>query len=1150
MNILPIIAAAACGAALADGVSFDFAADAGAIKPLHGVNNAPVRANGSQDEFKAAGIPYVRTHDTAGAWGGAHYVDIPNVFPNFDADENDPASYDFAFTDAYLKPIADAGCQIFYRLGVTIENDWKIKAYNIYPPKDFAKWARICEHVVRHYNEGWADGFKWGIEYWEIWNEPENPPMWRGTREQFYEMYRVAANHLKTKFPHIKVGGYASCGFYVVDDPDKGRRSPLYREFVPWFTEFCKYVQAPETKAPLDFFSWHLYITGDTPVERIATHAAYVRKTLDDAGLEATENIFNEWNIFRIRGVDQWDVAKSHVGAANVAAAFCRMQTTSIDKAMYYDACPTRCYCGLFYYPSMKTTPCYEAFRAWNELAKLGSSVPARSGVDGVYAAAARNGAARAFLLANVGNKERRLDVAADGSRYTLYRVDERHAKLTADGAWSGGAVDVPGNGIVLALSGVELDAKPSSSSRDTSIDGVQSGAQAAVEESYDFRKRLEVVHEAGRRDPAAKPAADEFAFVDGAVVRMPADADEVMALAAKDFCDYLDVSMGVSARLARGGRGAVEIAIDGSLPPRTHRIETGNGVRITAADSRAAAQALYHLEDMMNFRRAPFLKRGVERRRSMFSPRMTHSGWAVDVFPDAHLAQMAHAGMDAIVIFVKDVDKTKGAVYQDVRDVIRRAKRYGLDTYLYSYVVAFVHPDDPGAKEKFESTYGRIAAAYPEAKGIVFVGESCQFPTKDERAQPRTWDNRIPGDNRPTAGWWPCRDYPDWVRAVKASIDAHSKGMEIVFWTYNWGKQPVQPRMELIDALPRDITLMATFEMFEPQVKRNGLNAPSADYSLSFEGPGRYFASEAERAHERGMKLYSMSNTGGLTWDFGVIPYQPCPFQWKRRYDGIVKAQRDWGLSGLMECHHYGWWPSFVSELEKETFTEGGIPFDQHIRMIAARDFGAENVERAIEAWKLWSDAARDYVASDDNQYGPFRMGPAYPYNFGGKWIANKEFPCPPYASFGVGIARLNYLDRNGYNPKAGQVTQVDVEKMNKELALLEDMREALGRGADIFDSIATEKARSMARLGRFMQRTVITAINVKHGAIAHCAGDKAAVLEWAKKEYANAKAALPLVEADSRLGWEPSMEYVGGPEQIRWKLDRMTQTYPDLAE
>ena len=680
----------------------------------------------------------------------------------------------------------------------------------------------------------------------------------------------------------------------------------------------------------------------------------------------------------------------------------------------------------------------------------------------------------------------------------------------------------------------------------------------AIAEAPYEFRKRLDTVHEAGRRDPAAKPEADEFAFRDGAVVAVPKVSDEVMAVAAKDFCDYLDVSMGVSARFARGaaGRGqpalpSLEIAIDTSLPARVYRIETGNGVKVTAADARAAAQALYHLEDLMNLRGAPFLKKGTENRRTMFSPRMTHSGWAVDVFPDAYLAQIAHAGMDAIVIFVKDVDKTKGAAYQDVRDVILRAKRFGLDTYLYSYVVAFVHPDDPNAKEKFDATYGRIAAAYPEAKGIVFVGESCQFPTKDERAQPRTHRNRIPGDSRPVAGWWPCRDYPDWVRAVKKSIDAHSQGMEIVFWTYNWGKKPVQPRLELIDNLPQDITLMATFEMFEPQVKRNGLNAPIADYSLSFEGPGRYFASEAERAHKRGLRLYSMSNTGGVTWDYGSIPYQPCPYQWKRRYDGIVKAHRDWGLSGLMECHHYGWWPSFLNELEKEAFTEGGIPFEKHIRLIAARDFGAANVERVIEAWKLWSGTARDYVASNANQYGPFRTGPSYPYNFGGRHIANSEFPISAHAT-NKNIARYNYLDKSSYYPEKGEMGTIDVEKMNKELELLKDMRAALGKGADIFDSIAAslpparaEKARRMAGLGRFMERTVITAINVKHGAMAHRAGDKAAVREWAKKEYANAKAALPLVEADSRLGWEPSMEYVGGPEQIRWKLARMRQTY-----
>ena len=105
---------------------------------------------------------------------------------------SDPASYDFAFTDAYLKPVAEAGTEVFYRLGVTIENFWTIKAYRIDPPKDFGKWARICEHIIRHYNEGWADGFRWNLRYWEVWCEPENPPLWQGTREQFFELYRVA----------------------------------------------------------------------------------------------------------------------------------------------------------------------------------------------------------------------------------------------------------------------------------------------------------------------------------------------------------------------------------------------------------------------------------------------------------------------------------------------------------------------------------------------------------------------------------------------------------------------------------------------------------------------------------------------------------------------------------------------------------------------------------------------------------------------------------------------------------------------------------------------------------------------------------------------------------------------------------------------
>ena len=673
----------------------------------------------------------------------------------------------------------------------------------------------------------------------------------------------------------------------------------------------------------------------------------------------------------------------------------------------------------------------------------------------------------------------------------------------------------------------------------------------AGVESPYDFRKRLETVHEPGRRDPQAVPSPDEFVFSDGAVVALPGDADEVLTTAAEDFVDYLKVSMSVKAAVGRGrAEAALSVTTDKSMPERSCRIDAGERVRITAADSRAAAQALYHLEDMMNLRCAPFLKKGSRTRRALFSPRMTHSGWGLDVFPDAHLAQIAHAGMDAIVIFITGVDRTRGVPRQNVADIIRRAKRRGLDTYLYCKFPPSEHPDTPEAKKSFDETYGRVAAAYPEAKGFVFVGESCQFPTKDERAHIVPWKKNR-NDMRRTSGWWPCRDWPDWLKAVRSAVDSRGGKQEIVFWTYNWGRCPVGPRLDLIGALPADITLMATFEMFEPQVKRNGLRAPSADYSLSFEGPGRYFSSEAKAACGRGIKLYSMSNTGGLTWDYGTIPYQPCPYQWKRRYDNIVKAGRDWKLSGLMECHHYGWHPSFISELEKEAFTEGGIPFDEHIRMIAERDYGRENVGRVLEAWKLWSDAARDFVASNVNQYGPFRIGPAYPYNYGGRHIKNTEFPISKNAT-NKNITRYNYLDRDSYSPEGGEVGPLDCASLKKELELLEEMRTSLGTGAGIFEEIAAGAggrrravAKRMARLGRFMQRTVITAINVKNGAVAHRAGDREKVFEWARREYANAKAALPLVEADSRLGWEPTMEYAGGPEQIRWKLKRMVETY-----
>ena len=127
-------------------ITVDFSDIKGPVKPVNGVGQPPMLGFSDDSLFHyltEAGVPFSRLHDTGGAFGKNLYVDIPNLFRDFDADENDPSSYDFLFTDELMGSLDKAGVRPYFRLGVTIENAAARKAYRVFPPKDFAKWARI-----------------------------------------------------------------------------------------------------------------------------------------------------------------------------------------------------------------------------------------------------------------------------------------------------------------------------------------------------------------------------------------------------------------------------------------------------------------------------------------------------------------------------------------------------------------------------------------------------------------------------------------------------------------------------------------------------------------------------------------------------------------------------------------------------------------------------------------------------------------------------------------------------------------------------------------------------------------------------------------------------------------------------------------------
>ncbi len=403
-------------------IKVDFSKNAGAMRDMHSVNNGPFEARGGGNEkmFSDIGVPFARTHDSSfyAGYGGAHTVDVHRIFPDFDKDENVAENYDFTLTDKYIGEIIACGTKVFYRLGASIEHE--IKKYGTYPPKDYLKWAKICEHIIRHYNEKWADGFEYGIEYWEIWNEPDcrnangSNPCWQGTDEEFYEFFTVAFKHLKKCFPLLKIGGPAMCG----------PCDAMWDELLPYLKEYDAY---------LDFYSFHGYF----PEPHCFTDGVLkFEEMLKNYGMPRGELILNEWNYVR-----DWVTAIRYSYKTLItykAASFCLacmldMQTrTKLDHFMYYDARPTL-WNGLIDNRSMEYYPPFYAFKIFGDMYRLKNQAVSETDEKDIFACAAQDGDNKAIALTYYNDSddldERRVSLDISGldkpMRADIYLSDE-----------------------------------------------------------------------------------------------------------------------------------------------------------------------------------------------------------------------------------------------------------------------------------------------------------------------------------------------------------------------------------------------------------------------------------------------------------------------------------------------------------------------------------------------------------------------------------------------------------------------------------------------------------------------------------------------------------------------------------------------------
>ena len=668
------------------------------------------------------------------------------------------------------------------------------------------------------------------------------------------------------------------------------------------------------------------------------------------------------------------------------------------------------------------------------------------------------------------------------------------------------------------------------------------------IEQNYDFRKELLQIHEANLRDKTRSPKENECFLRDGAKILITPDASEVISVAAHDFCDFLSVSMDLSASVVTEGKGdvTVRLAKDFGIDLgefaayKGFRIETDkDGIVITAHDDRGAGQALFYIEDLMTFAKAPCLSYGKIEKRAMYTPQMVHSAYDMDAFPDNYLARIAHEGRDAVLVFTKGVNMTPAGPL-DFNDLIRRAARYGIDVYAYSYMKSGMNPEEENAEEYYDELYGKLFRECPGLKGVTLVGESIGFPTKDPNAA-------APGetaiDGIPTgkvhSGFYPCYDYPVWLNLLKKVIRKHKPDADVVFWTYNFVWRTEEERLKLIRSLPTDISLLVTFERFE-LLNVGASKLVSQDYSLAFVGPGKIFTAEAKVAKECGIRLYAMTNTAGKTWDFGTAPYEPMPYQWIRRYAAMSRAQKEWGLSGIMECHHYGMYPSFISKLSKHAFMLPEESPEEILLKILASEYGKENVATVDAALRDFSEAICHLTPTKDDEHGALRVGPAHPLVL----FLPVKIPCDPNAHFGNRIWYPHVYTTGGWqSPHSLRVR----DEMASMQTMVDYMEAGLEKLRKIIDP--SEKVSRLIGLGQFISNTVKTCVASKKiyilNARMRATGDPDELLSIVDEIEAVVKEnrkvvedTIPLVEADSALGYEPSMHYMTDKWHLEWKL------------
>lgn len=633
--------------------------------------------------------------------------------------------------------------------------------------------------------------------------------------------------------------------------------------------------------------------------------------------------------------------------------------------------------------------------------------------------------------------------------------------------------------------------------------------------------------------------------------IRTPAARHPTVDQAAADLAEFLRAS---GASLGPGGLPVSLVLQPGGRHAEAFRLSVApQGITIRAGHPRGILRGVYELEERMLTRGSTALEPFEIERRPRFPIRITTSilpgGERYTetsrelLYTDGLLGRISHDGFNGIWVWLNVEEATLGSrVFPELDDpdaarrlarlarLAERAARYGLDVWVY-LATGYNHPVP-------ESFYER----HPEMRGQGWGNPLCisQRAVRDYYAETvRTVFHQAPGlaglvviyDSE---GFFHCANTEHTHRAcprcrqtprelltrdllVLLNDAMHQAGgAEKRLIAFNYGRDPSWLE-RLLPLLPKDIIHQCDFSK-GGVVERDGVRHATGDYNLTLVGPPEHWAEQYRLTQKLGLPFLAKTEHA-ISQEFIFVPYIPAMEQWLAR----IRKMREFDLVGWFgNWCHYGYTPSPPARLINRMSWD---PAPENVLEDLARaEYGAEAAPKVLQAWRRFSEAIREFPYSDSvaRLPGPLQKGPSHPFLLD-----------PATPSFGRWRAWQN--DLAWTQPWGPEITA----------KYLRRVKEGFDAGAALLAEAPAATAEY--RIARVISASLETALNLIDWLEARDRGAGAdRLLAILERERRNAESVLPLLEADSRLGYASE----GGgiqrpglftPELVRWKLGQI---------